>query len=1071
MTDRLKLRLWLLSGSACLAGAMTAATPAQAQSEGADAQEQAIVITGSRIARRDYQANSPIVTVDSDILETSSSSAIESNLNKLPQFTPAQTPQLGGDIQATATNTPGAASISLRGLGANRNLVLLDGRRATPGNANMVVDINSIPSAAIERVEVITGGASATYGADAVAGVTNFILKKNFQGLELDGRMGISQRGDGQEYTISGIMGTDFADGRGNVSMAFETNDRSAAKRINRPWFRELYLDPDMGGNQTFSDSPSFVPGVNRPSQEVMNGIFDGRDVAAFPNYPTNGTVWFNTDGTAFGGSNNFATRAGAYRYNGDIGPGMHENSRGYLSENFLEDQLVLPLNRYNIYARGNYEITDWVNLVARGYFNKSSTLTVQQRAVAGNGWSANIPIYNTDGSRREIPTELAAMLASRTPAAGTSDLALANLNCAGASAAVPGSAADCDWQLNMYPLDQPRTVAADVFTYQMLVGLEGKIPGTDWTWDVSGSQGESETSFLSSGFVSLERYRTVIRADNWGAGWSAQGNQIQGGFGASSASCTSGLNPFDDVPTSQDCVDAIKADVKARSLMQQTNWEANAQGSLFALPAGDLRAALGASYRRNRFSFTNDTLSTQGTSFLDQVAGLYPSGNSKGTIAVTELYGELLVPLLADLPLIKKLELELGARTSDYSTTGSSFTWKALADWQVTDWLRIRGGYNKAERAPNIAELFQAPQQSYASLPRGDACSSTNTTLGYSAGPGNTTNRADVRALCETLMNAIDPTTSAQFYSGTQASGSTTGFITSIGNPDIQPERVKTWTVGTVLSAPSQAPWLRNLRLAVDYYNIKIDDAIGAETGDFIQQKCFDIAFNPTLDANSAACKAVVRNVGIGSIGNLTGQYQNFGRIRTSGVDAQFDWSLDLEDAGVGLPGRFGLSSVFSYLINLRTADFPTNALVDYAGTLGTTQNGLNNGGAYRWKMFNTVSYGTDTVRFALQWQHLPATKASAYATNSNTNTFGAPAYDLFNLNGSIVVTKSATIRFGIDNLFDRAPPLINYNSAPNAANGELRGGGYGAGSAAAAGQAYDINGRRFFIGAHFKL
>jgi len=1071
MTDRLKLRLWLLSGSACLAGAMTAATPAQAQGDGADAQEQAIVITGSRIARRDYQANSPIVTVDSDILETSSSSAIESNLNKLPQFTPAQTPQLGGDIQATATNTPGAASISLRGLGANRNLVLLDGRRATPGNANMVVDINSIPSAAIERVEVITGGASATYGADAVAGVTNFILKKNFQGLELDGRMGISQRGDGQEYTISGIMGTDFADGRGNVSMAFETNDRSAAKRINRPWFRELYLDPDMGGNQTFSDSPSFVPGVNRPSQEVMNGIFDGRDATAFPNYPTNGTVWFNTDGTAFGGSNNFATRAGAYRYNGDIGPGMHENSRGYLSENFTDDQLVLPLNRYNIYARGNYEITDWVNLVARGYFNKSSTLTVQQRAVAGNGWSANIPIYNTDGSRREIPTELAAMLASRTPAAGTSDLALANLNCAGASAAVPGSAADCDWQLNMYPLDQPRTVAADVFTYQMLVGLEGKIPGTDWTWDVSGSQGESETSFLSSGFVSLERYRTVIRADNWGAGWSAQGNQIQGGFGASSASCTSGLNPFDDVPTSQDCVDAIKADVKARSLMQQTNWEANAQGSLFALPAGDLRAALGASYRRNRFSFTNDTLSTQGTSFLDQVAGLYPSGNSKGTIAVTELYGELLVPLLADLPLIKKLELELGARTSDYSTTGSSFTWKALADWQVTDWLRIRGGYNKAERAPNIAELFQAPQQSYASLPRGDACSSTNTTLGYSAGPGNTTNRADVRALCETLMNAIDPTTSAQFYSGTQASGSTTGFITSIGNPDIQPERVKTWTVGTVLSAPSQAPWLRNLRLAVDYYNIKIDDAIGAETGDFIQQKCFDIAFNPTLDANSAACKAVVRNVGIGSIGNLTGQYQNFGRIRTSGVDAQFDWSLDLEDAGVGLPGRFGLSSVFSYLINLRTADFPTNALVDYAGTLGTTQNGLNNGGAYRWKMFNTVSYGTDTVRFALQWQHLPATKASAYATNSNTNTFGAPAYDLFNLNGSIVVTKSATIRFGIDNLFDKAPPLINYNSAPNAANGELRGGGYGAGSAAAAGQAYDINGRRFFIGAHFKL
>jgi len=1066
MTDRKTLRILLLSGGACLASAMTVAAPAQAQDAGASEQDQAIVITGSRIARRDYQANSPIVTVGSDILETSSSSAIESNLNKLPQFTPAQTPQLGGDIQATATNTPGAASISLRGLGANRNLVLLDGRRATPGNANMVVDINSIPSAAIERVEVITGGASATYGADAVAGVTNFILKKNFQGLELDGRIGISQRGDGQEYTVSGIMGTDFADGRGNISMAFETNDRSAAKRINRPWFRDLYLDPDVGGNKSFSDHPSYIPGVNRPSQAVMNGIFSGRNTTAFPNYPTTGTLWFNTDGTVFGGVNNFTTRAGAYRYNGALGPGFKETSLGYFGENFLDDQLVLPLNRYNIYTRGNYEITDWVNFVARGYFNRSSTLTVQQKAVAGNGWSANIPIADHD-----VPAELAAILASRTPAAGTSARALADLNCPGASSAVPGSAANCDWQLNMYPLDQPRTVAADVFTYQMLIGLEGKVPGTDWTWDVSGSQGESETSFLSSGFVSLERYRTIIRAPNWGAGFSQQGNQIQGGFGASRVTCTSGLNPFDNIATSQDCIDAIKADVKARSLMQQTNWEANAQGSLFALPAGDLRAALGASYRRNRFSFTNDTLSTQGTSFLDQVAGLYPSGNSKGTISVTELYGELLVPLLADLPLIKKLELELGGRTSDYSTTGNSFTWKALADWQVTDWLRIRGGYNKAERAPNIAELFQAPQQSFVNLNRGDACSSTNTTLSYSAGPGNTTNRAAVRALCETLMNAIDPTTSGQFYSGTQASGATTGFVTSIGNADIQPERVKTWTIGTVLSAPSQAPWLRNLRLAVDYYNIKIDDAIGAETGDFIQQKCFDIAFNPTLDSKSTACQAVVRNVGIGSIGNLTGQYQNFGRIRTSGVDAQLDWSLDLEDAGIGLPGRFGLSSVFSYLINLKTADFPTNALVDYAGTLGTVQNGLNAGGAYRWKLFNSFSYGTDTIRLALQWQHLPATKSSAYASNVNTPTFGAPAYDLFNLNGSIVVTKNATIRFGIDNLFDKAPPLINYNMAPNAANGELRGGGYGAGSSASSGQSYDINGRRFFIGANFKL
>jgi len=1037
------LRTMLLSG-AISGGILIAGTPAFAQEapqQSAAEDSQAIIITGSRIARRDYEANSPIVTVGAELLESSTSSAIETSLNKLPQFTPAQTPTLGGDIQATATNTPGAASVSLRGLGANRNVVLLDGRRATPGNANMVVDINSIPSAAIERVEIITGGASATYGADAVGGVVNFILKKNFQGLELDGRMGISQRGDGQEYQISGIMGTDFPDGRGNISISFETNNRDAAKRIDRPWFRDFYLDPDTVGNQNFSDYPSYVPGANRPSQGAINGIFDGRDTAAFPNYPTNGTLWFNRDGTAFGGVNNFATRAGAYRYNGPIGPGMRENVNGFLGENFLHDQLVLPLNRWNLYTRGHYELTDWVRLVAQGYFNKANTRTVQQRAGAVNGWSADIPV---DG--RAIPDELAALLASRTDPTAS-------------------------WQLNQYPLDAPREVDSDVLTYQMLVALEGSVPGTDWTWDISGSQGESQTNFLLTGFASLERYRTVIRAPNWGAGFVGQGNQSQGGFGASRATCTSGLNPFDAIATSQDCIDAISADIKARSVMQQTMWEANAQGSLFALPAGDLRAAVGASYRKNRFSYINDTLTTQGTSFLDQAAGLYPSGNSEGSITAKEFYGELLIPVLADLPLIRKLEFELGARTSDYSATGNSFTWKALADWQVTDWLRFRGGYNKAERAPNIAELFQAPQQSFVSLSRGDACSSTNTLLPYGAGPANTTNRAEVRALCETLMNGIDPTTSGQFYSDTQAPGATTGFSTTIGNPNVQPEKAETWTAGMVLNAPSQSPWLRGLRLAVDYYKIEIEDAIGAETGDFIQQKCFDTAFNPTLDPTAVACQAVVRNVGIGTIGNLTGTYQNFGRVRTSGIDAQFDWSLDMDEAGVGIPGRFGFSSVVSYLIELKSSDNPANPMREYAGTLGTVQNGLNPGSSYRWRMFNTFTYGVGGLNLGLQWQHVPSARASAYATNPNTTTFGAPAYDVFHLNGSMAVTDNATLRFGVENLFDKAPPIINYNTAPNRAIGELAGGALGASNGAASGQAYDLLGRRFFIGANFKF
>ncbi len=222
------------------------------------------MITGSRIVRKDYQAASPIVTVQKDLLQQSSTSALEQNLNKLPQFSPTlKNPTEGGDIQPTATNTPGAATISLRGIGSNRSLVLIDGRRATPSNASMAVDLNTIPEAAIDHVEIISGGASSTYGADAVAGVVNVIMKKNFQGLELDANTSISQHGDDFEYNLSGIMGTDFADGKGNISISFSTNERKKALQKDRQYYRDLWADPSVGGSGFFPGFTGFNTGFS----------------------------------------------------------------------------------------------------------------------------------------------------------------------------------------------------------------------------------------------------------------------------------------------------------------------------------------------------------------------------------------------------------------------------------------------------------------------------------------------------------------------------------------------------------------------------------------------------------------------------------------------------------------------------------------------------------------------------------------------------------------------------------------------------------------------------------------
>lgn len=1005
-----------------------------------EGQAQEIVITGSRIARRDYSANSPIVTAGNELLSNSSSTTLETNLNKLPQFAPAQTPALGGDIQPTATNTPGAATIALRGIGANRSLVLLDGRRATPGNANMTVDINSIPAAAIERVEIISGGASSTYGADAVAGVTNFILKRNFQGLQLSSQIGLTERGDGREYSIDGIMGTDFADGRGNVSIAFATNDRRGSLRVNRPWFRDYFRDPTINGTEYFPSFANYAPGfVNGPSQDALNAVFAGRDTAAYPNYPAGTNIFFNDDGSAFSGFTGASgSVAGSYAFNGDLtGLKYKQLTNGSLYSNFLDDYINFPLNRFNFFANGHYDINDWVTVFAQGYFNKVHTSSVQQPAPAANGWAVLVPYDD-----RDIPADLRTLLDSRADPTAS-------------------------YQLNTY-LDfiGNRTNESDVYTYSMMAGLQGKIPGTDWTWEVYGSQGESETSAIQRGFASLARYRTILTAPNWGQGFSATGNSEFGGFGGSTATCTSGLNPFDpNLIVSQDCIDAISADIKTRSVMQQTVWEATAQGKVLTLPAGDLRAAVGATYRRNRFDFTNDTLTTQGQSFLDQAIGLYPSGNSQGSITVKELYGELLVPLLRDLPLIHELSLELGVRTSDYNTTGNSFTWKALADWQVTPWLRFRGGFNKAERAPNIAELYLAPQQTFAVATGGDLCSLQNA-MPYSAGVGNTTNRADVQALCETIMNRNDPSTSASFYAdgnpANQATGASFVFPTTQGNPNLQPETAKTWTAGMVISSPFESAMLNRMRLTVDYYNIKVTNAIGAQSADIIQRQCFDVAFNPTLDANSPYCAGVNRNAGVGTLGNLVGTYFNNGAFKTSGIDAQFDWAFDLGK------GRFALNSIFNYLIEMKSTELAgAIPMVDYAGTLGGVNiNGLN-GGFYRWKLFTTVTYGIGPVDLSLQWQHLPKIRSANAAANPATTYVGAPAYDLFNLSGSFTVTDSASIRFGVDNLFDKAPPLIEYNTAPPA--GTVAGGTIG--GTAVGSLSYDILGRRYYFGATFKF
>jgi iron complex outermembrane recepter protein len=1067
-----------LASTTALAMAMTVQPSLAQQQDGEAAGEveaEAIIVTGSRIVRRDYEANSPIVTAGEELLKNSATAAIETNLNKLPAFTPAQTPTLGGDIQPTATNTPGAATVSLRSLGTNRNLVLIDGRRATPANALGVVDINTIPAAAVERVEIITGGASATYGADAVGGVVNFILKKNFQGLSVDGNIGVTSRGDGREYSLSAVMGTNFDDGRGNITIGIATNDRRQAKAIDRSWFTDVWRNPVFTGNEFFPDFSGFQAyGGIEVSQTALDGIFGaGKLIAGGPTGYNR--LYFNNDGTAFTGFFQSPDADGVSRFKGDItGTKWKKLADGTLAQTFQDTLVLLPLNRFNAYSRGKYEINDWIGAFMQATFTRVRTHTNQQPSPSVNGWSAIVPASNP------VPTELRTLLNSRVIPVGASPSLLNTLHCDPAAVpGAPGSGASCDWQLTYYLNFANREARTDVTTYNLTAGLEGSIPGTGWTWEIYGSQGESETSALITGAASLQRFRQVVAAPNWGKGLIIQGNPLFGGFGSSRANCTSGFDPFNKAtPPSQDCIEAISANLSNRAIMQQTVYEANAQGKILTLPAGDLQAAIGASHRQNRYDFINDTLTTQGRSFIDQAIGIYPSGNSNGLIRVNEFYGELLVPLLADMPFVRKLELELGARTSDYNTTGSSFTWKALADWQVTDWFRFRGGFNRAVRAPNIAELYLAPQQTFAAAGGGDVCRRNNS-LGWSANPATNSNAANVEAVCRLLMNQSGiPTTGDTFYGNPQffnAVGPAFAFPTTVGNPNLTPEKANTWTLGAVVNSPLTDEMFTRMRLSVDYYNIQIDNAIGPLTLDTAQRFCFDPTFNPavtTSPATAAAsifCQSIGRVAGDGALGNVLTSYQNNGRVRTQGIDVQFDWSLPLG------PGTFSLNSVLNYLITLKSAPLPAaagaaGALVEYAGTLGPASAGAGVGengltpGAFRWKMLNSFSYAYGPATVALQWQHLPSAKSIAFPANKNTTFVGSSAYDLFNLSGTFAINDAATLRWGVDNLFDKGPPLSEYNPTSTGLQNSIGGNPIN-------GTFFDPIGRRFYIGASFKL
>lgn len=1116
-----KLRLAIMTSTMFSAMSIGYSDVVLAQEDEEELEE--IVVTGSRIRRQDFTANSPIVTIDETTFEETSTIGLDTVLNQLPQFIPGMTGSVingaqefrtggsqfaAGGIEASAFATPGASSVNLRGLGAGRNLVLVDGRRGMPVNASMTVDINSIPSTALERIEVVSGGASAVYGADAVAGAINFILKDDYEGLSIQSNYGISELGDAEEYRASGLFGANTPDGRGNVMLGLEYSSRGEGDFAERDWFLDERRHPNVNGNEFFF-SDTYVANLFMVPQGTVDSLFPEAapgSVAPSANFYVNKTA----DGTGSvytgAGGNN---RAGGYKYEGPLEvngfPFRKIDPAGGIQQNQLINFVSVPLERYSLFARGRYEVTDNVEAFANLTFARSHTRTASQYSPAVFGWGAQIPhgpqIY---ADSFEDP---AAAVTGYDPVTGAPiydpDAATAaaylpggtlGLNCPATGGCtnsqvwpkpaevntlldarqpfVPGfGPSDPAYVNRVLDFIGERQTTNRTTNYQFIVGLEGELDN-GWYWDASVSHGESEVVSQLENFASLDRYLAIAQAPNYGRGVVLTGNEQGNGFGAGTASCTSGLPLFEDFEVSQDCLNAIRVNLAQNGQMNQDGFIANLGGTLLEMPAGPLQFAAGIEYRKNDYVFKSSD-NNQSENFHSQVIGLFPNNATIGAVGVKEIYGEVLVPLVSNGPMgMRELNLEIGGRLSDYyDTSGEVDTAKFLVDWLVTDWVRFRGGYQRATRAPNIQELFtgRAQQVFTPGSAHGDVCSLNNFDSELSAAtgtqpgsgleaPASAEQAAQTLAMCRQQMGEAASTIYYDEPIEDQPDPGQGGQVFLTGNPNVQPESADTFTAGLVMTSPFRQNWLQGLTLSVDWYQIEVEDMIAQFTTTTIAERCYSLEWNPTGDINSEFCSLIRRNPSDGSPLSLDTTFTNETRVKLSGLDVNLNWNAQFQDFGMDLPGGFGVNMLATFPLKIDTQTNELSPVRDWVGHQGggDCPSGVSCTG-YDYQLFTTFNYFNGPLNMSLRWQHLPDIKSGALVTNPNSTSQGVhSSYNMFALTGGYQLNQNLRLQAGIENLFDKKPPLAGGN--PDATP-------YPTPPIHTSGGTYDPLGRRYFV------
>lgn len=975
-------RKWLLASSvlagAALAGVGTVAHAQSSQEEVAQVSD--IVVTGSRISRQDYKSASPIVTVDAEDIQATGSVTIDSLMNDLPQFTPS--------ISSTSNNPSngGQANLDLRSLGSKRTLVLVNGRRLVPSNSDGSADVNLIPSALVRSVETISGGASAAYGSDAVAGVANFILNDRFSGVQIDAQYGQTDQEDGvtQSYTLT--LGGNFADDKGNAVFSVNRSTRDLIFNSAREF------SAVSGASGTSPMGAVVFDSANLPSAAVVRGYFND------PALALTGAFGFNNDGTIFSHSKalNFKS-PGGIEYDGFYAPGSN-----YLFNTGALNYLSLPMERWNVYSAGRYTVSENLEFYGEALFNQYEASQELAATPAASSTGFRAPATNPF-----IPTDLKNFLNSRPNPLSS-------------------------FQLNKRFTDLGgRHASYDYGVYQLTGGIRGTLPRTDWTYDLYAQYGRVSNAETQTGNVSRSAVQTLLDAPDGGR-----------------SICEGGFNPFGVQPVSADCLSYIGRTSRTATEIEQTVVEGTLQGKAFDMPAGEARLAVGVQYRENSYDFASDPslarinpitphlgangLPDGGNIGGVEIAGFNAADSLNGSVRSIDLFGELLLPLLADKPLVKQLDLTLGWRYADYSSIGGTTAYRADIDWEVVDGFRVRGGFNRAVRAPSIGELFSpagvgfpAIGNANATAPGGDPCD----VRGFFRRGADA---AQVRSLCIAQGLSASVVDSYEF-SNNQANG------WSGGNPDLQEETADTFSVGLVWQSQWQSPWLSRFSASVDYYSIEIEDVISSIAISDALLGCFNgTGENPNYDANNSYCQLFSRDPLNGSIVNAIENLDNLGVLKTSGVDLQVDWGVQLADIGAPDWGMINVNAVVGWLGTREDSVVAGGVLTDRKGTISDSF-----GNTFpEWKSLVSANWKQGPFGVTARWRRVG--EMTVYGSDEVLD-----ATHYFDLTGSWDINDTVSLRGGINNLTDQEPrtwdPGVQANTDPST---------------------YDILGRRYFVG-----